>query len=91
MYEREKVVARVDELPPILRGLAEESLRRGDLYAATDMPFEESLDSELVAQLRLVLSDPALKKEWVAFHQALSDASRKDAEAIMRGEHDHEL
>jgi hypothetical protein len=90
MYKYEEIEAKVGELSPALRGLAEELLRRGKQfeYAA---PLDEVLDSDLTSQLRLVLSEPVLKQEWVEFHQALSDAAREDIEAIARGEHDHEL
>jgi len=91
MYKHEEAEARVGQMPPILRGLAEEMLRRGDLYATSNMPLEENFDSDLEAQLRLVLSEPALKQEWVEFWRAWGDACREDEEAIRRGEHDHEL
>jgi hypothetical protein len=70
--------------------LAEELLRRGEQFDHR-IPLDEALDSDLVAQLRLVLSDPALNQEWTEFWQALSDATGEDIEAIHRGEHDHEL
>ena len=91
MYKHKEVEAKAGELSPILRGLAEEMLRRGDLFAGSNMPYDEALDSALEAQLRLVLSDPALNQEWKDFWQALSDAADEDVEAIRRGEHDHEL
>jgi hypothetical protein len=55
------------------------------------VPLDEALDSDLEEQLRLALSEPALKQEWEEFWQALSDAADEDIEAIRRGEHDHEL
>jgi hypothetical protein len=91
MYKHEEVEARVGQMSPILRELAEEMLQRSELYAKTNMPLEENLDSDLMAQLRLVLSDPALNQEWQEFWQALGDAYREDEDAILRGEHDHEL
>jgi len=91
MYKHKEVEARVAQMSPVLRGLAEEMLQRRELYATSNMPLEEALDSDLKAQLRLALSDPTLKQEWVEFWQALRDASDEDIEAIRRGEHDHEL
>jgi hypothetical protein len=90
VYKHEEVEARVGQMSPILRGLVEEMLRRGELldYRA---PLEEALDSDLEAQLRLVLSEPALMQEWKEFWQDYTDAAYEDAAAVMRGEHDHEL
>ena len=90
MYKSEEVEARAGQLSPALRGLAEELLRRGEQFDHR-IPMDEALDSDLVSQLRLVLSDPALKEEWVRFWSALRNACREDQAAIMRGEHDHEL
>ena len=93
MYKHEEVEARVGQMSPILRGLAEEMLQRGEFYATSNMSLEENIDSDLASQLRLVLSEPALKQEWEEFWQALSDAyhEEQDRAAIKRGEHDHEL
>jgi hypothetical protein len=91
MYKHEEVEARVGQMSPILRALTEEMLQRSELYAKTNMPLEENLDSDLMAQPRRVLSDPALNQEWQEFWQALADAHREDEEAVRRGEHDHEL
>ena len=90
MYRHEEVKARVGQMSPVLRGLVEEMLRRGEQldYCA---PVDEALDSDLEAQLQLVLSEPALRQEWEAFFQAIADAAYEDAAAVMRGEHDHEL
>ncbi len=90
MYKREEVEARVGQMSPVLRGLVEELLRRGKQFDHR-IPLEEALDSDIVSQLRLVLSEPALKQEWVGFWQDLRDACREDAAAIDRGEHDQEL
>ncbi len=90
MYKSEEVEARVGQMSPVLRGLVEELLRRGKQFDHR-IPLDEALDSDLVSQLRLALSDPALKQEWVGFWQALGDTCREDQRAIMRGEHDHEL
>jgi hypothetical protein len=83
MYKEEEAEARVVQMSPILRGLAEDLLRRGKQFDHR-VPLDEALDSDLEEQLRLALSEPALK-------QALSDAADEDIEAIRRGEHDHEL
>jgi len=91
MYKHEEVEARVGQMSPVLRALTEEMLQRSELYAKTNMPLEENLDSDLMAQLQRVLSDPALNQEWQEFWQALGDAHREDEEAVRRGEHDHEL
>jgi len=91
MYKHKEVKARVTQMSPVLRGLAEEMLQRSELYATSNMPLEETFDSDLLAQLRLALSNPELNQEWKEFWQALIDAHREDAEAIRRGEHDHEL
>jgi hypothetical protein len=90
MYKREEVEARIGQLSPVLRGLVEEMLRRGEQtnYLA---PLDETLDSDLEAQLRLVLSQPALMQEWKEFWRAYADAASEDAAAVRRGEHDHEL
>jgi hypothetical protein len=90
MYKEEEAEARVVQMSPILRGLAEELLRRGKQFDHR-VPLDEGLDSDLEEQLRLALSEPALKQEWEEFWQALSDAADEDIEAIRRGEHDHEL
>jgi hypothetical protein len=90
MYKHKEIEARVTQMSPILRGLAEEMLRRGEQFDHR-IPLDETLDSDLMAQLRLALSDPTLKQEWVEFWQALRDAADEDVEAIRRGEHDHEL
>jgi hypothetical protein len=90
MYKSEEVKARADELSPILRGLVKELLRLGEQFDHR-IPVDEALDSDLEAQLRLALSEPALRQEWREFWQALLDAESEDAAAIMRGEHDHEL
>ncbi len=90
VYKQEEVEARVGQMSPILRGLVEEMLRRGEQFDHR-IPLDEALDSDLVAQLRLVFSEPALKQEWVEFWTDLRDACREDAAAIERGEHDHEL
>ena len=91
MYKHEEVEARVAQMSPVLRGLVEEMLRRGELFVDHDAPLDEVLDSDLEAQLRLVLSEPALHQEWKEFFAALRNAHREDAAAVMRGEHDHEL
>ena len=92
MYKEEEAEARVVQMSPILRGLAEELLRRGNQFEFDHrVPLDEALDSDLEEQLRLALSEPALKQEWEEFWQALSDAAEEDIEAIRRGEHDHEL
>jgi hypothetical protein len=90
MYKHEEVEARIGRMPPVLRGLVEEMLRRGEQtkYLA---PLDEVLDSDLEAQLRLVLSQPALMREWKEFWRDYGDAASEDATAVMRGEHDHEL
>jgi hypothetical protein len=90
MYKAKEVEARVPQMSPILRGLVEEMIRRGDQFDHR-IPLDEALDGDLEAQLRLVLSEPALKQEWVEFWQDLSDACREDAAAVARGDHDHEL
>jgi hypothetical protein len=90
MYRYEKVQAKAGELSPILRGLAREMIRRGEQFDH-GIPLAEALESDLEAQLRLALSEPALRQEWVGFFQAVADAAREDVEAIRRGEHDHEL
>jgi hypothetical protein len=90
MYRHKEAEARVTQMSPILRGLAEEMLRRGEQFDRR-IPLDEALDSDLQAQLRLALSEPALKQEWVEFWQAIENASHEDQEAIARGEHDHEL
>ena len=90
MYKHEEVLARVSQLPPALRGLVEEMLRRGEQFDHS-IPIDEALDSDLETQLRLVLSEPALHQEWKEFFEALRGAHREDAEAIMRGDHNHEL
>ncbi len=90
MYKAEEVEARVAQMSPILRGPAEEMIRRGKQFDH-GIPPAEALDSDLEAQLRLAFSEPARKQEWVEFWQALRDACREDEEAIRRGEHDHEL
>src|SRR5215208_389661 len=90
MYKEQEAEARVVQMSPILRGLAEEMLRRGNQFDHR-VPLDEALDSDLEEQLRLALSEPALKQEWEEFWQALSDAAEEDIEAIHRGEHDHEL
>jgi hypothetical protein len=90
MYKEQEAEARVVQMSPILRGLAEEMLRRGKQFDHR-VPLDEGLDSDLEEQLRLALSEPALKQEWEEFWQALSDAADEDIEAIRRGEHDHEL
>jgi hypothetical protein len=92
MYKEEEAEARVVQMSPILRGLAEEMLRRGKQFEFDHrVPLDEALDSDLEEQIRLALSEPALKQEWEEFWQALSDAAEEDIEAIRRGEHDHEL
>ncbi len=91
MYKSEEVEARVGQMSPVLRGLVEELLRRREQFVYHGVPLDETLDSDLVSQLRLALSDPALKQEWKGFWQALGDACREDAAAIDRGEHDQEL
>jgi hypothetical protein len=90
MYERELVEARIPKMSPVLRGLVEEVMRRGEQFDHR-IPVEEALDSDLVSQLRSVLSEPALRQEWVDFWQAYSDACLEDGEEIMRGDHAHEL
>jgi hypothetical protein len=90
MYRYEEARAKVVELSPALRMPAAEMLRRGELFGH-QIPLEEALDSDLEAGLRESLSDPALLREWMEFFQAIADAAAEDYEAIMRGEHDHEL
>jgi hypothetical protein len=91
MYRYEEVQAtKLAELSPILRVPAVELIRRGEQFGHR-IPLSEALDSDLEAQLRLALSDPALKREWLEFHQAIIDAAHEDYEAIMRGEYDHEF
>jgi hypothetical protein len=90
VYRHEEIAAKVGELPPVLRGLAEELVRRGEGFDHR-IPVDEALDSDLAQQLRLALSVPAYKQEWIEFWQALGKACGEDIEAIKRGEHDHEL
>jgi hypothetical protein len=90
MYKHEEVEAKAVDLSPAVRGLVEEMLRRGEQFGHR-IPVDEALDSGEEAQLRLVLSVPAHRREWIEFWKAFDDACREDQVAIMRGEHDHEL
>jgi len=90
MYKHEVARAMVGELSPVLRGLVEEMLQRGEQFDYR-APLDEALDSDLEAQSRLVLSVPALHREWKEFFKALADAHDEDIAAIRRGEHDYEL
>ena len=90
MYKHEGVRARVSEMSPVLRGLVEEMFRRGEQFDYR-LSLDEALDSDLEEQLRLVLSVPALHREWKEFFKALADAHDEDIAAVRRGEHDHEL
>ena len=64
MYKHKEVEQRVGQLPPAVRGLAEELIRRGEEFDYR-IPLDEVLDSDLEAQLRLVLSDPAQRQEFL--------------------------
>jgi hypothetical protein len=90
MYKYEEAEAKVVELSPIIRALTVELLRRGKQFDY-QIPLEEALDSDLEAGLREALSDPALKREFMEFHQACVDAAEEDYAALMRGEYDHLL
>jgi hypothetical protein len=91
MYKHEEVAARVGQMSPVLRRLVEELLRGGEFFARYGAPADEILDSSLAAQMRLVLSEPALRQEFKEFWQAYSEAAEEDYEAISRGEHDDKL
>jgi hypothetical protein len=80
VYKHKEVEERVGQMSPVLRGLVEEMLRRGEQldYRA---PLDEVLDRDLEAQLRLVLSEPALRREWEEFWQAYIEAADEDAAA----------
>lgn len=91
MYKHEEVIrARISQMSPVLRGLVEEMLRRGEAFDYR-APLDEALDSDLEAQLRLVLSQPALLQEWQEFWRASGEAAYEDAAAILRGEYDDKL